>query len=98
MYIHITIRQLARRGDPLRGSGIAGTAGPSCKMSRRGTAIHPTPPGPPARGGSDLHSRAECKRNGRCSYFLVWIVKPSGCHYTDGHLTSRVFAEDQQIS
>ena len=25
---------------------------------------------------------------------LVWIVKPSGCHCTDGHLTSRVFTED----
>ena len=29
---------------------------------------------------------------------LVWIVKPSGCHCTDGHLTSRVFPEDQQLS
>ena len=25
---------------------------------------------------------------------LVWIVKPSGCNCTDGHLTSRVFTED----
>ena len=24
----------------------------------------------------------------------VWIVKPSGCHCTDGHLTSRVVTED----
>ena len=32
------------------------------------------------------------------NHFLVWIVKPSGCHCTDGHLTSRVFTEDQQIS
>ena len=24
-------------------------------------------------------------------HFLVRIVKPSGCHCTDGHLTSRVF-------
>ena len=23
--------------------------------------------------------------------FLVWIVKPSGCHCTGGHLTSRVW-------
>ena len=30
--------------------------------------------------------------------FLVRIVKPSGCHCTDGHLTSRVFTEDQQVS
>ena len=30
--------------------------------------------------------------------FLVWIVKPSGCHRTDGHLTSRAFTEDQKIS
>ena len=29
--------------------------------------------------------------------FLVWSVKPSGCHCTDGHLTSRVFTEDRQI-
>ena len=29
------------------------------------------------------------------SHFLARIVKPSGCHCTDGHLTSRVFAEDQ---
>ena len=32
------------------------------------------------------------------NHFLVWIVKPSGCHCTDGHLTSRVVTEDQQIS
>ena len=31
------------------------------------------------------------------NHFLEWIVKPSGCHCTDGHLTGRVFAEDQQI-
>ena len=24
------------------------------------------------------------------NHLLVWIVKPSGCHCTDGHLTSRV--------
>ena len=24
------------------------------------------------------------------NHFLVWIVKSSGCHCTDGHLTSRV--------
>ena len=24
------------------------------------------------------------------NHFLAWIVKPSGCHCTDGHLTSRV--------
>ena len=24
------------------------------------------------------------------NHFLVWIVKPSGCHCTDGHSTSRV--------
>ena len=30
--------------------------------------------------------------------FSVWIVEPSGCHRTNGHLTSRVFTEDQQIS
>ena len=29
------------------------------------------------------------------NHFSVWIVKPSGCHCTDGHLTSRVFTEDQ---
>ena len=28
------------------------------------------------------------------NHFLVWIVKPSGCHCTDGHLTSRAFTED----
>ena len=27
------------------------------------------------------------------NHFLVWIVKPSGCLCTDGHLTSRVFTE-----
>ena len=32
------------------------------------------------------------------SHFLVWIVKPSGCHCTDGHWKSRVFTEDQNIS
>ena len=32
------------------------------------------------------------------NHFSVWIVKPSGCHCTDGHLASRVFTEDQQIS
>ena len=32
------------------------------------------------------------------NHFLVRIVKPSGCHCTDGHLTSRVFTEDQNIS
>ena len=32
------------------------------------------------------------------SHFLARIVKPSGCHCTDGHLTSTVFTEDQQIS
>ena len=31
------------------------------------------------------------------NHFLVWTVKPSGCHCTDGHLTGRVFTEDQQI-
>ena len=30
--------------------------------------------------------------------FLVWIVKTSGCHSTDGHLTSRVVTEDRKIS
>ena len=28
------------------------------------------------------------------NHFLVWIVKPSGCHCTDGHLTSRAFTKD----
>ena len=28
------------------------------------------------------------------SHFWVWIVKPSGCHCTDGHLAGRVFTED----
>ena len=32
------------------------------------------------------------------NHLLVWIVKPEGCHCTDGHLTSRVLTEDQQIS
>ena len=32
------------------------------------------------------------------SHFLAWIVKPSGCHGTDGHLASRVFTEDRKIS
>ena len=32
------------------------------------------------------------------SHFLVWIVKPSGRHCTEGHLTSRVFTEDRKIS
>ena len=31
-------------------------------------------------------------------HFLVWIVKRSGCHCTDGHSTSRVFTEDKHIS
>ena len=25
------------------------------------------------------------------NHFLVWIAKPSGCHCTDGHSSSRVF-------
>ena len=29
------------------------------------------------------------------NHLLVRIVKPSGCHCTDGHLTSSVFTEDQ---
>ena len=28
------------------------------------------------------------------NHLLAWMVKPSGCHCTDGHLTSRVFTED----
>ena len=32
------------------------------------------------------------------NHLSVWIVKPSGCHCTDGHLTMKVFTEDQQIS
>ena len=32
------------------------------------------------------------------SHFLVRIVKPSGCHCTDGHLRSRVSTEDRKIS
>ena len=32
------------------------------------------------------------------NHLLVRIVKPSRCHCTDGHLTSRVFTEDQKIS
>jgi len=32
------------------------------------------------------------------NHFSAWIVKPSGCHRTDGHSTSRVFTEDQTIS
>ena len=32
------------------------------------------------------------------NHFLVWIVKPSGWHCTDGHLTSRVFTEESKIS
>ena len=32
------------------------------------------------------------------NHFSVRLVKPSGCHCTDGHFTSRVFTEDQQIS
>ena len=31
------------------------------------------------------------------NHFLVWIVKTSGCHRTDKHLTSRAFTEDQTI-
>ena len=30
--------------------------------------------------------------------FLVTIAQPSGCHCTDGHSTSIVFSEDQNIS
>ena len=32
------------------------------------------------------------------NHFLARIVEPSGYHCTDGHLTSRVFTEDQHIS
>ena len=32
------------------------------------------------------------------NHLLAWIVKLSGCHCTDGHLTSTVFSENQQIS
>ena len=32
------------------------------------------------------------------NHLLVSIVKPSGCHCTDGHLSSRVFTEDQNMS
>ena len=30
------------------------------------------------------------------NHFVVRIVKPSSWHFTDGHLTSRAFTEDQQ--
>ena len=30
------------------------------------------------------------------SHFLAWTVKPSGCHCTDGHLTGRVFTEEEK--
>ena len=32
------------------------------------------------------------------NHLLAWIVKPSGCLCTDGHLTSRAFTEDRKIS
>ena len=32
------------------------------------------------------------------NHLSMWIAKPSGCHRTDGHLTSGIFTEDQQIS
>ena len=32
------------------------------------------------------------------NHFLAWIVEPPGCHCTDGHLTSRAFTEDRQMS
>ena len=32
------------------------------------------------------------------NHFLAWTAKPSGCHCTDGHLTSRVITDDRQIS
>ena len=31
------------------------------------------------------------------SHFLMRIVKPPGCHHTDGPLASGVFTEDKQI-
>ena len=44
-------------------------------------------------------SRLQTPRNpAPRNHFLVWIVKPSGCHCTDGHLTSRAFTEDQKMS
>ena len=35
-------------------------------------------------------------RNPAPRNLLVWIVERAGCHCTDGHLTSRVFTEDQK--
>ena len=50
--------------------------------------------GPPVRemGGAPRNSAPSNH------FFLVRIVKPSGCHCTDGHLTSRVFTEDRKMS
>ena len=45
----------------------------------------PVPPTPLGHGGEHPHC-------------LELIVKPSGCHCTDGHVPSRVFTEDQNIS
>ena len=51
------------------------------------------------RFGSKIREMVGAARNlAPRNHLMVWIVKPSGCHCTDGHLTSRVFTEDYQIS
>ena len=45
-----------------------------------------------------LFVRAAPRNPAPRNHLLVWIVKSSGCHCTDGHLTSRVFTEDRNIS
>ena len=51
------------------------------------------------RGASVIRDMGGAPRNpAPRNNYLVWIVQPSGCHCKDGHLTSRVFTEDQQIS
>ena len=71
---------------------------PAAKVARDARAplasLRKTGPSPDKLRGMEGAPRNPAPR----CHFLVQIVKPSGCLCTDGHLTSRVFTEDQTIS
>ena len=72
------------RGGIKRTQGQASGAGRSSARCRQSGA----------RPGS-LREMGGAPRNpAPGNHFLAWIVQPSGCHCTNGHLTSRVFTED----
>ena len=52
----------------------------------------------PATNAHSIREMGGAPRNPAPSnHFLVWMVKPSGCHCTDGHLTSIFFRGSKDI-